>query len=238
MADKNTRAVVLLSGGIDSSTTLAIAANRGYKLHAVTFHYGQKADLEVESAKKVAEFFDVSQHVVLPLALGQLGHSALTDDQVLVPENSPARTPSSKNEIPPTYVPARNTVFLAYALAIAEITDSSYIFIGVTSVDYSGYPDCRPEYVEAAQNLARFATKQALEKHPPKIETPLLSMSKADIIRWGLSLDVDYSVTLSCYKPDERGRACGRCDSCRLRLEAFRQAGLEDHAPYQNGVGK
>ncbi|MHC5035341.1 MAG: 7-cyano-7-deazaguanine synthase QueC [Planctomycetota bacterium] len=219
-------AVVLLSGGIDSATTLAIAIQQGYGCHALSFRYGQRHAVELGAARRVAESLGAADHRVLDLPLGELGGSALTDEAIEVPE-----VPSQG--IPVTYVPARNTIFLAFALAYAEVTDSDAIYVGLNAVDYSGYPDCRPEYVEVFRHLATLATKRAVEGRAPAIVAPLISMTKAEIIRTGLDLGVDYSLTVSCYRPDANGRACGRCDSCRLRRKGFEEAGVPDPMIYQ-----
>ncbi len=226
-------AVVLLSGGIDSSTALAIAIRSGHCCHALTFRYGQRHELEVEAAGRIARTLGAADHRIIAIPLGELGGSTLTDRSAPVPRG---REPEEMaRQIPSTYVPARNTIFLAYALAVAEITRSDFIYLGVSAVDYSGYPDCRPEYVEAFKDLAALATRRAVEGWPPQIVAPLLHLSKAQIIRKGIQLAVDYSLTLSCYDPDEAGRACGHCDSCLLRRRGFSEAGLPDPAVYQPG---
>ncbi|MCK4375322.1 MAG: 7-cyano-7-deazaguanine synthase QueC [Candidatus Brocadiae bacterium] len=224
-------AVVLLSGGVDSATTLAIAVGEGYRCHALSFRYGQRHAVELEAARRVAEALGAIEHRMLSLPLGELGGSALTDRSIAVPTGG--ADAASGEGIPVTYLPARNTVFLAFALAFAEVTGSDAIFVGVNAVDYSGYPDCRPEYVEAFRRLAALATKRAVEGRGPAIVTPLMNMTKAEIIRTGLRLGVDYSLTVSCYDPDARGRACGRCDSCRLRRKGFEEAGVPDPAIYR-----
>ena len=221
---------MLLSGGVDSATTLAIAAGQGRSCHALTFRYGQRHAIEVEAARRVAHALGAVEHRVLELPLDELGGSALTDPSVAVP-----RGPA--DGIPATYVPARNTIFLAFALAYAEVTGSDAVYVGVNAVDYSGYPDCRPEYVEAFGRLAALATKRAVEGEAPAILAPLINMSKAEIIRRGTELGVDYSLTVSCYDPDDAGRACGVCDSCRLRRRGFAEAGLPDPAVYQSSPG-
>lgn len=220
------KAVVLLSGGLDSATTLAIAKVQGYACYALSFNYGQRHAAELNAAKKVARVFNVMEHKVIDLDLAQIGGSALTDKNIAVPE--------AKSEgIPITYVPARNTIFLSYALAWAEVLDISDIFIGVNAVDYSGYPDCRPEYIAAFENMARLATKAGVEGNPFKIHTPLIQLSKSDIIKSGTELGVDYSITVSCYQADDQGRACGVCDSCRFRKEGFSEALIPDPTIYQ-----
>ncbi len=220
------RAVVLLSGGLDSATTLAIARAEGYAPIALSFAYGQRHRVELDAARRVAQSLGVIEHVVVRIDLRVFGGSALTD-RIEVPKD---RDLQHSDGIPVTYVPARNTIFLAYALALAEVRGARDIFIGVSAVDYSGYPDCRPEYIEAFGRLAQLATKAGVEGRGPRIHAPLIGLSKAETIRRGLELGVDYALTYSCYDPDERGRACGRCDSCRLRLRAFEQLGLRDPA--------
>ena len=216
-------AVVLLSGGLDSATTLAIARERGHRCHALSFDYGQRHAIELAAARRVATSLGAAEHRVLTMPIGQFGHSALTDPGIAVPEN-----PS--DGIPVTYVPARNTVFLACALGYAEVLDSQHIYIGVNAVDYSGYPDCRPAFIRAFENLANLATRAAVEGRPMSVHAPLIELSKADIIRRGMALGVDYGLTVSCYQPDDAGRACGRCDSCRLRRDGFAAAGVTDPA--------
>ena len=218
------KAVVLLSGGLDSATTLAIAINNGFDCIALSFNYGQRHAAELGAASRVAGFFRVTEHSVIDIDLRQIGGSALTD-MIAVPE-------SPTEGIPVTYVPARNTIFLAYALAFAEVRQCHDIFIGVNAVDYSGYPDCRPEYIAAFANMARLATKAGVEGQPVNIHTPLIDLGKADIIRKGTALGVDYSITVSCYQADEHGNACGACDSCRFRKEGFRLAGIDDPTHY------
>ena len=219
-------AVVLLSGGLDSATCLAIAAERGYRCHALSFDYGQRSAAEVEAARRQARNQRAVEHRILNLPLGQFGGSALTDSSIDVPE-------SPGEGIPTTYVPARNTIFLSNALAWAEVIDADAIFIGVNALDYSGYPDCRPEYIEAFQRLVDIATKAGVEGRKIALEAPLIHMSKAEIIRAGIELGVDYADTLSCYQADEQGLACGQCDSCRLRREGFAAAGVADPTRYR-----
>ena len=219
-------AVVLLSGGLDSATTLAIALSRGYRCHALSFDYGQRHGAELDAARRVAAAMQVVEHRTVRLELGQLGGSALTDKAIEVPE-----TPSAG--IPVTYVPARNTVMLAYALAFAEVLRAGDIFIGVNAVDYSGYPDCRPEYIAAFERMANLATKAAAEGRAMSIHAPLIHLSKADIIGRGIGLGVDYGLTVSCYQADAAGRACGRCESCRLRRDGFAAAGVVDPTHYR-----
>ena len=220
-------AVVLLSGGLDSATCLAIAGQRGYRCHALSFDYGQRAVAEIEAARNQAREQDVAEHRLLELPLGQFGGSALTDSSIEVPE-------SSTDGIPVTYVPARNTIFLAHALAWAEVLSADAIFIGVNALDYSGYPDCRPEYIEAYRRLIDIATKAGVEGGKIKLEAPLIHMSKAEIIRTGTELGVNYAQTLSCYQADAQGLACGQCDSCRLRREGFATAGIADPTRYRS----
>ena len=222
--------VVLLSGGLDSTTTVAIAREAGYEVHALTFRYGQRHSLEVEAARKIARAMGVVEHVVADIDLRMFGGSALTD-ALSVPKG---RGPNEMSEgIPVTYVPARNTIFLSFGLAWAEVLEASDIFLGINAVDYSGYPDCRPEFVRAFEALAQVATKAGVEGiQELRIHTPLIALTKAEIIRRGLELGVDYGLTRSCYDPNESGAACGECDSCQLRLAGFEAAGAEDPAPY------
>ncbi len=220
------RAVVLLSGGLDSATTLAIACSQGYQCHALSFDYGQRHRGELKAARRLALALGAVEHRVMAIGLGEIGGSALTDDSIAVPEEGGAG-------IPVTYVPARNTVFLALALGWAEVLDARDIFIGVNAVDYSGYPDCRPEYITAFNAMANLATRAAVEGAPVAIRAPLIQMSKAEIIRAGTELGVDFARTVSCYAADDEGRACGHCDACRLRAAGFAAAGLADPTPYQ-----
>jgi 7-cyano-7-deazaguanine synthase len=223
-------AVVLLSGGLDSATVAAIARAEGFELHVLTFRYGQRHASELEAARRVAAAIGVAEHKHIEIGLRVFGGSALTDD-VEVPKDRDLAAPG----IPVTYVPARNTIFLSYALAFAEVRSAREIFIGVNAVDYSGYPDCRPEYIAAFELMANLATRAGVEGHKTVIRAPLMHLSKVEIIQRGLALGVDYGLTRSCYDPDERGRACGHCDSCRLRLDAFAKLGLPDPAPYVMG---
>jgi len=220
------KAVILLSGGLDSATTLAIAKDAGYDCHALSFRYGQRHASELVAASQIAKQFGVSAHKTIPLDLGNIGGSALTDLSIQVPQEP-------TEGIPVTYVPARNTIFLSVALGWAEVLKATDIFIGVNAVDYSGYPDCRPEFITAFSLLANLATKAGVEGARYKIHTPLIDLSKADIIRKGLNLNLDYSLTLSCYTADDQGRACGKCDSCRLRREGFEAAEVADPTHYQ-----
>ena len=219
------RSVVLLSGGLDSTTALAIARSRGDECHTLAFDYGQRHRAELAAARRVSVSLRAAAHRELEVSLGDFGGSALTDKSIAVPEQATAG-------IPITYVPARNTVFLSLALALAEVIDADKIVIGVNHIDASGYPDCRPEFIAAYQQLARVATKRGVEGGALTIDAPLLAMTKADIIRCGRDLGVDYSLTVSCYQADDEGRACGRCDSCRLRREGFAAAHVPDPTRY------
>lgn len=225
------RAVVLLSGGLDSTTTLAIAKSEGYEVYALTFRYGQRHEVEIEAARRIAALYDVAQHVVAQIDLRAFGGSALTDD-IAVPKG---RTLDEMSQgIPVTYVPARNTIFLSFALAWAEVLGANDIFIGVNALDYSGYSDCRPEYIEAFQRMADLATKAGVEgKQKLKIHTPLISLTKAQIVEKGIALGVDYSLTVTCYDPAAEGAACGQCDACLLRLKGFAENSMTDPARYQ-----
>ena len=224
------RAVVLASGGLDSTTVMAIAKQQGYRVYSLSFDYGQRHSFELQAAKRVAELMRVSEHLVLELDLTKFGASALTDD-IPVPKSPDGNIKT--DEIPVTYVPARNTIFLSLALAWAETLNSSDIFIGVNALDYSGYPDCRPEYIKAFEHMANLATKASVEGGLKlKIHTPLINMTKAQIIRKGMELGVDYAVTHSCYDPSPEGLACGYCDSCILRKKGFMEAGVEDPTKY------
>jgi 7-cyano-7-deazaguanine synthase len=220
------KAIVLLSGGLDSATTLAIAKSQGYACYALSFDYGQRHSVELEAAKKVAKHLGVIEHKLINLNLDSIGGSALTDTHIDVPV-----TGVSADKIPVTYVPARNTVFLSLGLAWAEVLSAYHLFIGVNAVDYSGYPDCRPEFITAFEKMANLATKAGVEGHPFQIHTPLIDLSKAEIIEQGLSLGVDYSLTISCYQP-KQAYACGVCDACRLRAEGFRALGVVDPTRY------
>jgi 7-cyano-7-deazaguanine synthase len=223
-------AVVLLSGGLDSATTLAIALGEGFACHALSFWYGQRHDIELAAAERVAKSMGVASHRVIDIDLRQFGGSALTTD-LPVPKKQMAE--EIGNEIPITYVPARNTIFLSFALAMAEVNGASDIFIGVNALDYSGYPDCRPEYIAAYEEMANLATKAAVSgEQMLRIHAPLIHLTKAEIIRRGLALGVDYSLTSSCYDPDSSGRACGHCDSCLLRLKGFDENGVADPISY------
>lgn len=219
-------AVVLLSGGLDSATCLAICQEQGFVPYAISFRYGQRHSIELDRADAIAKKSGVAKHVVINIDLGAIGGSALTDKDLKVPKHELASDIGT--DIPLTYVPARNTVFLSYALGWAEVLGASDLFIGVNALDYSGYPDCRPEYIAAFETMANLATKAGVEGRPVKIHTPLIHLTKSEIIRIGLSLGVDYSMTLSCYDPSTTGVACGHCDSCLLRLRGFEQNGIKD----------
>jgi 7-cyano-7-deazaguanine synthase len=223
------KAVVLLSGGLDSATTLAIAQSRGFECAALSFRYGQRHLAELDCARKVAARAGVFRHEVCDIDLRAFGGSALTADIDVPKDRDEAEMGDG---IPVTYVPARNTIMLSFALAFAEVTGAADIFVGVNAVDYSGYPDCRPDYIAAFERMANLATKAGVEGRKLTIHAPLIAMTKADIIRQGLALGVDYALTSSCYDPTPEGRACGRCDACRLRLKGFAEAGAADPAPY------
>lgn len=229
MADP-TKAVLLLSGGLDSTTVLAVARSEGYAVYALSFRYGQRHAHELDAASRVAAAYGVAEHVIAEIDLGVFGGSALTGSAPVPKDRAHAEMGSG---IPITYVPARNTIFLSFALAWADVLAARRIFIGVNALDYSGYPDCRPEYIEAYERMANLATRGGVEGTAPiRINTPLIALSKADIIRLGTSLGVDYSLTTSCYDPDASGAACGHCDACLLRLKGFAEAGLKDPARY------
>jgi 7-cyano-7-deazaguanine synthase len=228
--------VVLLSGGLDSTTTLAIAKERGFKPYALTFRYGQRHEVEIEASRRIANQFGVADHVVANIDLRAFGGSALTAD-IEVPKDRDVN--DSSEGIPVTYVPARNTIFLSFALAWAEVLGASDIFIGVNALDYSGYPDCRPEYIEAYERMANLATRAGVEGQTRlKVHTPLINLTKAQIVQRGLELGVNYSQTITCYDPTPEGAACGRCDACQLRLKGFAEIGIEDPAPYQATASK
>jgi 7-cyano-7-deazaguanine synthase len=221
------RTIVLLSGGLDSATALAIAQAGQFETLALSFRYGQRHAIELDAARRVAAAANVREHMIVDIDLRCFGGSALTAD-IDVPKDREL----DDDTIPITYVPARNTIFLSYALAFAEVRDARHIHIGVNAVDYSGYPDCRPDYITAFERMAALATRAGVEGRPVRIHTPLISLTKVDIMRRGLQLGVDYGLTRSCYDPDDAGRSCGHCDSCRLRLAAFAELGLSDPAPY------
>jgi 7-cyano-7-deazaguanine synthase len=240
-------AVVLLSGGLDSATCLALATREGFAVHALSFRYGQRHEHEVEAARRIARRWGVARHVVVDIDLRVFGGSALTDVHLAVPKDQPLDAAPAGDHVPGpntagsavpiTYVPARNTIFLSYALALAETTGARDVFLGVNALDYSGYPDCRPAYVEAYERMANLATRAGVEAAAHgdvalRLRTPLLHLTKAEIVRLGRSLGVDYGETTSCYDPDITGAACGHCDACQLRLRGFAEAGAEDPAPY------
>lgn len=220
------RAVVLLSGGLDSATVLAIAKADGYACHTISFDYGQRHRAELAASALLSKQLGAVEHKVINIDLTAIGGSALTDTSIAVPEQE-------QEGIPVTYVPARNTVFMSIALGWAEVLEAEAIFVGVNAVDYSGYPDCRPEYIAAFEKMANLATKSGVEGHPLTIATPLIDLSKQDIIKRGTQLGVDYGLTVSCYQADDEGRACGQCDSCRFRRQGFEQAGISDPTRYQ-----
>lgn len=222
------KAIVLLSGGIDSATVAFIAKEKGYKIYAISFDYGQKNRFEIKAAKNIADMIDAEKHMVLEIGLSKLGGSALTDD-ITVPENEDIR----EEQIPVTYVPARNTIFLSYAIAWAEVLDLNDIFFGANIVDYSGYPDCRSEYIEAFEKMSNLGTKKGDMGDCFKIHAPLQKLSKTEIIKKGYNLGVDYSKTSSCYNPNDKGIACGRCDSCVIRKDGFREANISDPIKYK-----
>lgn len=224
------KAIVLLSGGLDSTTALAMAGQHHDHLYALSFRYGQRHTAELLAAQRVAAHWSVREHRIIDIDLGQLGGSSLTDDSLAVPE-------AGGDGIPSTYVPARNTVFLSYGLAYAEVTGAEAIYLGINAVDYSGYPDCRPEFVAAYQNLVNVATKATVTGATIRVEAPLLQLTKAEIVRQGVALGVDYRMTVSCYQADDAGFACGRCDSCHLRREGFIAAGVDDPTNYRTAAG-
>jgi 7-cyano-7-deazaguanine synthase len=229
------KAVVLLSGGLDSATTLAIAKQSGFSLYALTFRYGQRHQCEVEGARQIARSIGVVEHKVIPIDMGGIGGSALTDLTMEVPKDREGL--GNSDQIPVTYVPARNTIFLSYALAWGEVLGAFDIFLGVNATDFSGYPDCRHDYIQAFEKMANLATAAGVQKKGSfKIHTPIINMTKGQTILSGMKLNVDYSLTHSCYDPDRQGRSCGRCDSCRIRLKGFHDAGLEDPIEYVQGI--
>ncbi|OUS06041.1 7-cyano-7-deazaguanine synthase QueC [Gammaproteobacteria bacterium 42_54_T18] len=227
MSTDKKKAVILLSGGLDSATCLAIAKSQGYECYAMSFNYGQRHKAELLAAENVANTLGAEAFKVIGIDMGGIGGSALTDDDIAVPVDG------ASDGIPVTYVPARNTVFLSLALAWAEVLDANDIFIGVNAVDYSGYPDCRPEFIAAFESLANVATKKGVEENSLCIKTPLIDLSKAEIIQKGVELGVDYALTVSCYQASDSGKACGACESCRLRKEGFVAAGMVDPTQYQ-----
>lgn len=224
------KAVILVSGGLDSTTVLAMAQQQGFDCYTLSFDYGQRHRIELQAAARVSRRMNVIEHRVAQIDLQAFGGSALTDTSLAVPEGDDI----VEQGIPITYVPARNTIFLSYALAWAEVLDAHDIFIGVNAVDYSGYPDCRPEFIQAFESLANLATRDGVEGLGVRIQAPLIQMSKAEIILKGISLGVNYAETVSCYQADHQGRACGQCDSCRLRQQGFLQAQINDPTPYQS----
>ena len=223
----NKKAIVLLSGGLDSTTVLSIAQSQGFRCYALSFSYGQRHSVELAAASKIAKSCDIAEHKIFDIDLSSFKGSALTDKNIDVPMK-----PSDSNEIPVTYVPARNTVFLSIALAWAEVLQAQDIFIGVNAVDYSGYPDCRPEYIQAYEAMANMATKAGMEGNKLTIHTPLIRLNKAEIIQLGIKNGVDYANTVSCYQADDQGRACGKCDSCHFRKQGFIEAKIEDPTRY------
>jgi 7-cyano-7-deazaguanine synthase len=220
------KAIILLSGGLDSTTTLAYAKQQGFECYCLSFDYGQKQKSELKAAKKIAKKFDAKSHKIMPISLGDFGGSALTDDAISVPDFQ------EQNNIPITYVPARNTVFLSFALAWAEVLDCQNIFIGVNALDYSGYPDCRLEYIKSFETMANLATKQGVDGKKLTLHTPLIDLGKSDIIKLGIRLGVDYAQTTTCYSANEKGEACGVCDACVYRKRGFEQAKIPDPTKY------
>jgi len=225
MKKQKPKAVILVSGGLDSTTILALAQEKGYECYSLSFDYGQRHRAELVAAERASKAMGVADHKVVNLNLNSIGGSALTDENMAVPE-------AETEGIPITYVPARNTVFLSIALGWAEVLEANDIFIGVNAVDYSGYPDCRPEFIEAFEAMANMATRAGVEGRRVSIKTPLMELGKGDIIQCGLKLGVDYSLTVSCYQANEAGEACGKCDSCRLRIQGFIEAGVPDQTRY------
>jgi 7-cyano-7-deazaguanine synthase len=223
------KAVVLISGGIDSSTVMAIAKKEGFDIYALSFDYGQRHHDELKSARIISKIVGAKDHLIIKIDLRKIGGSALTSE-IAVPQDRSSEEMSK--DIPVTYVPARNTIFLSFALAWAEVLKAYDIFIGVNALDYSGYPDCRPEYIAAYQSMANLATKEGVEGHHTHIRTPLIDLKKSEIIKMGIELGVDYSQTLSCYNPQATGLACGKCDSCRIRKRGFQEAGVKDPTKY------
>ncbi|MCP4671468.1 MAG: 7-cyano-7-deazaguanine synthase QueC [Desulfobacula sp.] len=226
------KAIILSSGGIDSTTAMAIAKSKGKEIYSLSFKYGQRHSVELEASKKIAQSLGAKEHKIIDIDLRQFGNSALTDE-IDVPKHESVEEIEKQQEIPITYVPARNTIFLAYALGWAEVLKAESIYIGVTAVDYSGYPDCRPKFIDAFEKMANLATKAGVTKQTVlKIETPLINLSKAQIIQTGSKLGVDYAMTISCYDPDSMGRSCKRCDSCLHRIKGFKGAGIKDPTIY------
>lgn len=228
MSNTKNKAVILLSGGLDSTTTLAIAQSKGFECYALSFDYGQKQKSELKSASQIAQNFNVVEHRIMNISLSDFGGSALTDDNIEVPKFQ------QNDTIPTTYVPARNTIFLSFAMAWAEVLNCQSIFIGVNAIDYSGYPDCRQSYITAFEAMANLATKQAVEGQKLSIITPLINLNKSEIIQKGLSLGIDYSLTTSCYQANQKGEACGICDACEYRKAGFQFLGIFDPTRYQS----
>ncbi len=228
------KAVVLLSGGLDSTVTLAMAGEEGYEIYALSIDYGQRHNKELTSAKNIVEFYDVKEHKVLNIDLSQIGGSALTDMSIAVPKQR--NTEQIGNDIPITYVPSRNMIMLSFAVAYAEVVDADVVLIGANALDYSGYPDCRPEFLKAFQDVARLGTKRGVEGRPVEVRYPIINKSKAEIVKEGARLSVPFHLTWSCYQGKEK--ACGRCDSCTLRLKGFREAGMEDPLEYEETGGE
>ena len=224
-------AVVLLSGGLDSATVLALAKSQGYRCRALSFDYGQRHAVEIDAARRIANHLKVEKHLIFPLSLDSIGGSALTDSKIEVP-TTPQSAAYTENTIPITYVPARNLIFLSIALAWAETLNIHNIFIGVNAIDYSGYPDCRPNFIKHFQNIAKLATRSGVQQNEFHINAPLISMRKSEIIKCGIQLGLDYSLTVSCYQADDEGRACGICDACRFRQQGFKEAGIADPTCY------
>lgn len=239
IGDMEKRAVILLSGGLDSTTVLVMAKAEGYSCYCLSFSYGQRQTVELQRARENALFYQAEKHLVLEIGLGEIGGSALTDAIEVPKRGLDDFTSSDAGGIPVTYVPGRNTIFLSYAMAWAEVLGAWDVFIGVNAMDYSGYPDCRPEFLRAFEQMARVATKAGVEQERTiRIHAPLMQMTKSDIVQQGRALGVDYSKTHSCYDPSPSGKACGFCDACRLRLKGFAEAGLQDPAAYQEAVSQ
>ena len=224
-------AVVLLSGGLDSATVLALAKSQGYLCHALSFNYGQRHSVEIDAARRIASHLKVEKHLIFPLSLDSIGGSALTDSKIEVPA-TPKSATYREDVIPITYVPARNLIFLSIALAWAETLDIHTIFIGANAIDYSGYPDCRPDFISSFENIAKLATRSGIQQNGFRINAPLISMRKSEIIKCGTQLGLDYSLTISCYQANDEGKACGVCDACRFRQQGFKEAGIADPTRY------
>ena len=225
------KAVILLSGGLDSATVLALAKSQGYLCHALSFNYGQRHAVEIDAARKIANHLKVEKHLIFPLSLDSIGGSALTDSEIEVPTTSQSAA-HQEDVIPITYVPARNLIFLSIALAWAETLDIHTIFVGVNAIDYSGYPDCRPDFIKSFENIAKLATRSGVQQDEFRINAPLISMRKSEIIKCGIQLGLDYSLTISCYQANDEGKACGICDACRFRKQGFKEAGIADPTRY------